>query len=134
MEQQTPSMGFGLSLYCVVSIMAGVGLFMVALIGLKNLAGGPDGLGFTVFLFFITAFLNFFLVYRLMAAKIPATIYMVRAFEALKVVLTLFAVFSSEPETVLYLLISLVCLFFFFKSKRVQEIYFNSQGETVSES
>ena len=114
MDQQAPSLGFFLGLYCVISIVAGVGLFMFALIGLKNLSGAPDGLGLIVVLFLITAFLNFFLVYRLMAVKSPMTIYMVRAFEASKVVLTLFAVFSSEPETALYLLVSLIALLYFF--------------------
>ena len=104
---------------------------MFALIGLKNLSGAPDGLGLIVVLFFITAFLNFFLVYRLTAVKSPMTIYMVRAFEASKVVLTLFAVFSSEPETALYLLVSLIALLYFFKSKRVKALYFVKQTGAV---
>ncbi|CAM5191289.1 hypothetical protein OURE66S_03162 [Oligella ureolytica] len=131
MDQQAPSLGFFLGLYCVISIVAGVGLFMFALIGLKNLSGAPDGLGLIVVLFFITAFLNFFLVYRLTAVKSPMTIYMVRAFEASKVVLTLFAVFSSEPETALYLLVSLIALLYFFKSKRVKALYFVKQTGAV---
>ena len=134
MDQQTPSLGFYLGLYCVISITAGVGLFLFALVGLKNLAGAPEGLGLIVMLFFITAFLNFFLVYRLMTVKSPMTIHMVRAFEAAKVVLTLFAVFSSGPETALYLLISLICLLYFFKSKRVKALYFVEQREVSVQS
>ena len=126
MEQQAPSLGFYLSLYCVISIVAGIGLFMFALIGLKSLAGAPEGLGQIVILFFIMAFLNFFLVYRLMVIRLPMTIYMVRAFEAAKVVLTLYAVFFSESDKALYLytLISLICLLYFFKSKRIKALYF----------
>ena len=124
MTEQAPSLGIWLSLYCALSIIVGVGLFMFALIGLKNIAGAPDGLGLIVFLFFAIAFINFFLVYRLMAVKTATTIYLVRAFEGMKLVLASFALFSSGPEVILYLLISLVCLVYFFKSKRVKEVYF----------
>lgn len=132
MEQKTQRLGFWLSLYCVVSLIAGVGLFIYALIGLKNLAGAPDGLGFIVVLFFITALINFFLVYRLMGVKTPVTIYMVRAFEALNIVLTLFAVSLAGPQTLVYLLIRAAWLVYFFKSQKVREIYFNQAQSALS--
>lgn len=124
MEQQPPSLGLWLSLYCALSIISGFGLFMFALVGLKNLAEAPDGLGLIVFLFFLTAFLNFFIVYRLMGFREPKTIYLARAFEGLKIMLTLFAVFSSGPATAFYLLICLAWLVYFIKSPRVKEVYF----------
>lgn len=124
MERLSPSLGLWLSVYCALSIISGFGLFMFALVGLKNLAGAPEGLGLIVFLFFLTAFLNFFIVYRLMGCKEPKTIYLARVFEGLKIVLTIFAVISSGPATVVYLLICVAWLLYFFKSPRVKEIYF----------
>ncbi len=124
MEQHSSGLGLWLSVYCALSIISGFGLFMFALVGLKNLADAPDGLGSIVFLFFLTALLNFFIVYRLMGSKNPKTIYLARAFEGLKIILTLFAVFSSGPATVLYLLLCVAWLLYFFKSPRIEELYF----------
>ncbi|MDO5666486.1 MAG: hypothetical protein Q4G44_01535 [Alcaligenaceae bacterium] len=132
MEQKTQSLGLWLSLYCVVSIISGVGLFIFALIGLKNLADAPDGLGFIVFLFFMTAFINFFLVYRLMAVKNVTTIYLVRGFEALNIFLTLFAISLAGPQTIVYLLIRSAWLLYFFKSQKVKEIYFHTPPTALS--
>lgn len=132
MEEKTQNLGLWLSLYCVVSIIAGVGLFVFALIGLKNLAEAPEGLGFIIVLFFITAFINFFLVYRLMGVKTPATIYLVRGFEALNIILTLFAISLAGPQTIVYILIRTVWLLYFFKSQKVKEIYFNGSQTALS--
>lgn len=123
-EQQAQGLGFWLNLYIILSIIVGLGLFMFALIGYKNLSTGPDGLGWIVFLFFATAFISFFLVYRLLSINTPMTIYLVRSFETLSIVLTLFAMPLASLETMLYLLARVAWLVFFFRSKKVKTSYF----------
>ena len=52
------------------------------------------------------------------------TIYLVRSFETLNIVLTLFAMPLASLETMLYLLARVAWLVFFFRSKKVKTSYF----------
>ena len=56
------------------------------------------------------------------------TIYLVRAYEGIKVILTFFALFTAGPEAIFYLLFVLLWLLYFFKSPRVKAIYFSEQN------
>lgn len=125
-EKQLQGLGFWISLYCILSIIIGFGLFIFALIGYKNLSEGPEGLGWIVFLFFTMALISFFLVYRLMAVKKPMTIYLVRSFEGVIIILTLLAMPLASLEIMLYLFARFAWLVFFFRSKKVKELYFTN--------
>lgn len=123
MEEHAQKLGFWISLYCVTAIIAGVGAFLFGLIGLKNLSAAPEGFTLLITLLFITALINFFLVYRLMGVKRPSTIYMVWAFESLNIILTLFGLAVAAPQAILYLLIRSAFLGYFILSKRVKALY-----------
>ncbi|SUA58490.1 Uncharacterised protein [Oligella urethralis] len=123
MEEHTQKLGVWISLYCVSAVITGVGAFLFALIGLKNLSETPAGFTLLISLLFLTALIHFFLVYRLLGVKTPATIYMVWAFELANIILTLLGLSAAGAPVLLYLLIRAAFLCYFFLSKRVRALY-----------